>query len=121
VVAAKVDMRAVQAELGRIAALMTEITRQMSPQTWQGGSAANFTIDLQGHNRSLTQMMTRVLEAAAASGQAPGHRSAAHPAGEAAAFRRSVEPGRVGLGERPAAVRGGPLRRAAGPRLDRWR
>ncbi|GAA2105571.1 hypothetical protein [Actinomadura alba] len=62
----KVDVQAVQAELNAIRGRMTDVTRLMSPQVWQGGSAGLFTTDLQGHNRSLGLMMLRVLRAVAA-------------------------------------------------------
>ncbi|MBC6459632.1 hypothetical protein [Actinomadura sp. HBU206391] len=62
----KVDVQAVQAELNAICSRMTGVTRLMGPQVWQGGSAGNFTTDLQGHNRSLDLMMLRVLRAVAA-------------------------------------------------------
>ncbi|HEV7933195.1 MAG TPA: hypothetical protein VGP70_12930, partial [Actinomadura sp.] len=68
---AKVDVQAVNAELNGIAARMGEVTRLMGPQVWQGGSAGNFTVDLQGHNRSLGQMMTQVMKAAAALNKLP--------------------------------------------------
>jgi hypothetical protein len=67
----KVDVQAVDAELNAICARMTEVTRVMGPQVWQGGSAGNFTIDLQGHNRSLGLMMTRVMSAVAALNDVP--------------------------------------------------
>ncbi|MQY04097.1 hypothetical protein [Actinomadura macrotermitis] len=70
-VATKVDVRAVQGELARISALVSGVARQMGPQTWQGGSAGRFTVDLQGHSRSLEQMMARVLQAVAAMNELP--------------------------------------------------
>ncbi|MER7545592.1 hypothetical protein ABTW95_21570 [Spirillospora sp. NPDC127506] len=56
----KIDARAVDAELQAISSAMSEVTRLMGPQTWQGGSAAAFTTDLQGHNRALNRMMLEV-------------------------------------------------------------
>ncbi|NKZ03557.1 hypothetical protein [Actinomadura latina] len=56
----KIDARAVNAELQAISTAMSEVTRQMGPQTWQGGSAAAFTTDLQGHNRALNRLMLEV-------------------------------------------------------------
>ncbi|MGI5166460.1 hypothetical protein ACQEU3_19115 [Spirillospora sp. CA-253888] len=64
-VAAHIDISAVQAELQAISALMGEISRLIGPQTWQGGSAAAFTTDLQGHNRSLDRMAHDVLQTVA--------------------------------------------------------
>ncbi|MFG2018583.1 hypothetical protein [Actinomadura geliboluensis] len=55
--ALKIDVRAVHAELQAISTAMSEVTRLMGPQTWQGGSAAAFTTDLQGHNRALNRLM----------------------------------------------------------------
>ncbi|MGW5413102.1 hypothetical protein [Actinomadura geliboluensis] len=55
--ALKTDVRAVHAELQAISTAMSEVTRLMGPQTWQGGSAAAFTTDLQGHNRALNRLM----------------------------------------------------------------
>ncbi|GAA2398005.1 hypothetical protein GCM10010191_00850 [Actinomadura vinacea] len=68
---AKVDVQAVQAELRGIAALMTELTRLMSPQISQGGSAGAFTTDLQGHNRSLGRMMVDILRDASERNHVP--------------------------------------------------
>jgi hypothetical protein len=56
----KIDARAVHAELQAISTAMSEVTRLMGPQTWQGGSASAFTTDLQGHNRSLNRLMLEV-------------------------------------------------------------
>ncbi|MEU5880305.1 hypothetical protein [Spirillospora sp. NPDC047279] len=70
-VATKVNVSAVRIELARISSLMSEVSRQMGPQVWQGGSAANFTIDLRGHSRSLEQMMARILEAVASMNAVP--------------------------------------------------
>ncbi|TDD68873.1 hypothetical protein, partial [Actinomadura rubrisoli] len=56
----KIDAHAVQVELDTISSTMSEITRLMGPQTWQGGSAAAFTTDLQGHNRSLNRLILDV-------------------------------------------------------------
>ncbi|MFA1541367.1 hypothetical protein [Actinomadura monticuli] len=56
----KIDARAVHAELQAISTAMSEVTRQMGPQTWQGGSAAGFTSDLQAHNRALNRLMLEV-------------------------------------------------------------
>ncbi|SNT44730.1 hypothetical protein SAMN05443665_103084 [Actinomadura meyerae] len=53
----EIDVNAVHAELQAISTAMSEVTRQMGPQTWQGGSAAAFTTDLQGHNRALNRLM----------------------------------------------------------------
>ncbi|MFC6933095.1 hypothetical protein ACFQHO_23970 [Actinomadura yumaensis] len=69
--APKIDIQAIQTELQGIASLMTEVTRLMSPQTWQGGSAASFTTDLQGHNRSLSRMMHQVMKTASELNHAP--------------------------------------------------
>ncbi|MCW2904908.1 MAG: hypothetical protein JWO67_7173, partial [Streptosporangiaceae bacterium] len=68
---AKVDVQVINGELNGICARMSEVTRAMGPQVWQGGSAGNFTTDLQGHNRSLTQMMMRVMQAVAALNKLP--------------------------------------------------
>ncbi|MFC5750362.1 hypothetical protein [Actinomadura rugatobispora] len=67
----KVDAQAVQAELRGIAGLMTEVTRLMGPQVWQGGSAGAFTTDLQGHNRSLGRMMVEILRTVSERNRAP--------------------------------------------------
>lgn len=69
--APKIDIQAIQTELQGISSLMTEVTRLMSPQTWQGGSAASFTTDLQGHNRSLSRMMHQVMKTASELNHAP--------------------------------------------------
>ncbi|WP_067451707.1 hypothetical protein [Actinomadura macra] len=67
----KIDVRAVQTELRAISNAMSEITRLMGPQIWQGGSAASFTSDLQGHNRSLNRLMFEVMRTVARVNQTP--------------------------------------------------
>ncbi|GAA1791472.1 hypothetical protein [Actinomadura chokoriensis] len=67
----KIDARAVHAELQAISTAMSEVTRLMGPQTWQGGSAAAFTTDLQGHNRSLNRLMLAVERTVARYNQIP--------------------------------------------------
>lgn len=69
--ALKIDARAVHAELQAISSAMSEVTRLMGPQTWQGGSAAAFTTDLQGHNRSLNRLMLAVERTVARYNQIP--------------------------------------------------
>lgn len=67
----KIDARAVHAELQAISTAMSEVTRLMGPQTWQGGSAAAFTTDLQGHNRALNRLMLAVERTVARYNQIP--------------------------------------------------
>ncbi|GLZ14782.1 hypothetical protein Acsp04_50170 [Actinomadura sp. NBRC 104425] len=67
----KIDAAAVQAELQGISALMNEINRVMGPDTWQGGTAAAFTTDLDGHGRSLGRMMAEILRAVARANEVP--------------------------------------------------
>ncbi|CND66101.1 Uncharacterised protein [Mycobacterium tuberculosis] len=69
--ALKIDARAVHAELQAISTAMSEVTRLMGPQTWQGGSAAAFTTDLQGHNRALNRLMLAVERTVARYNQIP--------------------------------------------------
>ncbi|QXJ22738.1 hypothetical protein AGRA3207_003792 [Actinomadura graeca] len=68
---ATIDMRAVQTELRAISSVMSEVTRLMGPQIWQGGSAASFTSDLQDHNRSLNRLMFEVVRTVARVNQSP--------------------------------------------------
>ncbi|MEU6035906.1 hypothetical protein ABZ801_10890 [Actinomadura sp. NPDC047616] len=69
--ATKIDTGAVQAELQGISALMNEINRVMGPETWQGGTAAAFTTDLDGHSRSLGRMMVEILREIARTNEVP--------------------------------------------------
>ncbi|MFA1551528.1 hypothetical protein [Actinomadura chokoriensis] len=67
----KIDARAVNAELQAVSKAMSEVTRLMGPQTWQGGSAAAFTTDLQGYNRALNRLMLDVERTVARFNQVP--------------------------------------------------
>ena len=67
----QIDARAVHAELQAMSTAMSEVTRQMGPQTWQGGSAAAFTTDLQGHTRALNRLMLDVERTVVRSNQVP--------------------------------------------------
>ncbi|MFD0684187.1 hypothetical protein [Actinomadura fibrosa] len=67
----KINARAVTAELRVISTAMSEVTRLMGPQIWQGGSAASFTTDLQGHGRALNRMILDVERTVAYFNQTP--------------------------------------------------